>query len=763
MVWRDVEMTAVIEAGTVEYTGRAFHQDAMEAMGGDIVRGLIETITNSDDAYAALETGRVGKITVEVEHRRNQSWRVITRDRATGMSADVMIERITRLGGRTSGFEAGEDRRGNLGRGAKDLAAFGDVTFASICDGHYAELALLFSGEWELRARRRATSEDREALGILRGNGTAVRIDVRSGVRCPQHDNLKRRLATHYQLRDILSDPQRRVELVNLNDGSSQPLTSRYPDIPEVFNGVLEIEGYPGVSAELVIRRHPTRYDAGPNDSGRPNGILIKGRRAIYENTLFRFESDVHAGWFTGRVVCPHIDQLAREYDDRLGRGEEPDPMNPVPIISRRRDGLNPAHPFTAGLRAAVETPLGELVAEESARARRELGNIESSDTREALDRLERLLSRLLTEELRDIEAEELPDYGVGDAPLLEIVPEQAFLYMGEDRTLSVVARAGDIALGDIVEIDSDPAGVVEVLSPSVALRSHTRREDVLVGQIRLRPLIEGESTIITGRLGEREAAALVEVKAPRDDDDPVIELPETLTFERPSYRIGWHRRKRIVLLAPDEVVEAEGPRVRIDSSDPGIVVRTPGAELVRDDEVGFFRADVDVEARLLNATGVITAHLGSLNATAHVAVTRREEGISYRIKLVDEEYGGYRAIVEEEPDERGEPTKYIKIAGRHPALRPYLGDDFGGQNTPIGRSVIAEVVADVTSRLVVTELYRLRGGTEGFDVDRFYREHYKRLLRFLPRFQRIMVGDPGVALSGAMLEPLPLLETAAR
>src|SRR5262245_17707939 len=115
------------ESGRINYTGRAFHQDAMEAMRGDIVRGLIELITNCDDAYASLTAGRRGKIIVEVEHRRNQPWLVTVRDRATGMTAATMKERLGRLGGRSSGFESGESRRGNLGRGAKDLAAFGDL------------------------------------------------------------------------------------------------------------------------------------------------------------------------------------------------------------------------------------------------------------------------------------------------------------------------------------------------------------------------------------------------------------------------------------------------------------------------------------------------------------------------------------------------------------------------------------------------------------------------------------------------------------
>ena len=47
----------------VTYGPRAFKQDATNAMKGDIVRGLIELITNADDAYGEAQHG---KIRVEV-------------------------------------------------------------------------------------------------------------------------------------------------------------------------------------------------------------------------------------------------------------------------------------------------------------------------------------------------------------------------------------------------------------------------------------------------------------------------------------------------------------------------------------------------------------------------------------------------------------------------------------------------------------------------------------------------------------------------
>ena len=112
----------------VEYGGRAFAQDASNAMKGDIVRGLVELITNCDDAYGDVD----GKIRIEVEHRKNKPWKVIVRDRAAGMRKEKMVKAIGGLGGRTSGFEHGKDVRGNLGRGAKDLAAFGPVTFENL-------------------------------------------------------------------------------------------------------------------------------------------------------------------------------------------------------------------------------------------------------------------------------------------------------------------------------------------------------------------------------------------------------------------------------------------------------------------------------------------------------------------------------------------------------------------------------------------------------------------------------------------------------
>jgi hypothetical protein len=612
--------------GRVIYGGRAFHQDATEAMGGDIVRALIETITNSDDAYV----DKPGKIRIEVEHRRGP-WKVITRDRATGMSAARMEEAIAQLGGRTSGFEGGADVRGNLGRGSKDLAAFGPVDFESICAGEYTHMRLESDGNYTLDPSTAATSKNRERLGIPRANGTVVTIHSMENIRCPQHTKLVDKLSRHYQLRDIMADPNREVALVDLNKNTSDVLRFSFPKLPVVLTTELPIDGYPEATVGLTIFRNTERYDDPPSDPLRPAGLLIKGRRAIYENTLFRFETNPFAGWFSGRVECPYIDELAAEYDRRLLAREPQDERNPIPIITRRRDGLQRTHPFYKALAAAVEKHLGQLVAEEEKKSREHV-SIESSRLRKLLDGLGRDLSKLVDEDLREIDEEGLLGSEVPgpNLPPVRLVPEEAVLYMGEDKTVSVMV--GPSLCASEVTVQCEPAGVVEILDgASVSLAPHKKRPDLLAGQIHLRPLLE-DQTLLTATCGAQSAVALIEVRAERVIEEVELRPVERFQFERDNYRVAWTRKKTIRMFAPLADIALYGTDASVSSSDPGVVVRKGRVRLSLDEELEQYVAEVTVEARALSSQSMLTAKLGDLTATCRVVVTKEEEGPSKKL-----------------------------------------------------------------------------------------------------------------------------------
>jgi hypothetical protein len=699
-------------------------------MRSDIVRALIETITNSDDAYGE----NTGKIRVEVEHCRGP-WRVITRDRAKGMRAGDLENKIVRIGERTSGFESGASVRGNLGRGAKDLAAFGRVVFESICDNRYSKLTLETTGDWELDPEKRATSEHRKKLGIPRGNGTVVTMYVDENNRCPRHDRLTRMLSTHYQLRDIFSDPSREVQLVALGKAAPTVLRYTYPKLPEVFSGTLSIENYPDAKAKITIYRNKERYDEPSTEPGRPIGLLIKGRRAIYENTLFGFENNPHAGWFTGRVDCPYIDKLAREYDEKLEGGQKPDPSNPMPIIRRGRDGLYQRHPFYKALAAAVERPLGELVAMEEAKAR-EHATHETVRMRRTLDMLGRDLARLIDEDLKEIEEEGLSGDEEG-VPPIRLIPPNVVLYRGEDKTITVRVRS-DLNL-DKVDVELEPLGVVELINgANVRLNPHKTRKDILMGQIQLRPIVEGQEALLTVRGGGHSEVGMVEVREERTTELVEVEPPDSLQFERDSYRIAWTKKKQIQLVAPAEVIAKEGRAVRVTSSDSGVVVLGVGGMFELDDEFDYYVAKVVVDARTLGSKAKLTAELGSALATCNVVVARDEGGPNIRIQIVDEEAGHRRALVDREGD-----RILMKIMGRHPAIRRYLGPapDFPYQERTVSKALVAEIVAGEAARMVMERRFHSAAGEGLMDAASLYVEHSRYMNKYLVRCHGALVG----------------------
>ena len=716
------------EARRVEYSARAFQQDAQAAMRGQLERALIELITNSDDAYR----GDKGKILVEV-HRASGPFTVVTRDRAVGMSAEELERKIGQLGGRTSGFEEGERVRGNLGRGAKDLAAFGKVVFESIKEDTYSVLTLHPSGTCEPDKSRVADKETRERLHIPRGNGTVVTMHVEPRFRCPQHTKLRERLSKHFQLRDILSDPNRSVLLT---DGGDRRDVVRHatPDLEVVLETELEIEGYPDARAQLTVHRNGERYDNAPSDPYRPEGLLLTGRRAIYENTLFGVERNPYSGWFSGRVECEYIDYLVDEHDQRLERDQERGLKNPIPIISRTRDGLMHEHPFYEALKAAVDGPLRELVAKEEERSRGSRAR-ESAQMRKSLDSLGRDLGRMLSEDLREIDAEDFVDTTEGEAPPdLKLVPEgDLVVYMGEDKTVGIQVRS-DLNV-DHVDATVEPDGVVEIAGEKrIQLSPHRNRSDVLTGSVKLRGVLSDANTILTVRAGDKTAMALVEVRPPRETEEVGV---ETLQFERQNYSVRWGREKVLRILAPADIVAAQGKDVRVISGHEGIVVLDGIVHLELDEEFEHYVGEVRIEGRSLSAHTTIRAQLGEHSASSRVRVANDGDDRKITIKLQDEEAGALRAIVD-----RSQDGCLIRIMARHPVTKRFLGSapDFPGQDNADARTLLAEIIAGEITRVFVEEKLSNARDDEMFDAAVVYFEHTRQFKKYLARCSRLLV-----------------------
>ena len=182
-------------------------------MGGKIVRGVVELLTNSDAAYARIGSDQQRQhrpISINVN---NIDRYFEIKDRAEGMSPETVEEKFTE-GGATS--EVGH--RGYFGLGAKDCAVFGSLELHTIDgQGEYSTVRIPSNFRGCTRSHRKAKPEDYEKLhGSPRKRpGTAIRIYVnsleRGGARIPRFETLRNNLRTHYALRSLVG--RNRVQL----------------------------------------------------------------------------------------------------------------------------------------------------------------------------------------------------------------------------------------------------------------------------------------------------------------------------------------------------------------------------------------------------------------------------------------------------------------------------------------------------------------------------------------------------------------------
>jgi hypothetical protein len=724
-------------SGGYHYTSRAFGQDSAEALGRDLVRGIIELATNSDDAYARL--GTRGKIWIGVGHTRNtDTYPLIVRDRAGGF-AD-MHRALMSIGERTSDFESGAAVRGNRGRGAKDLAGFGEAIFESIHEGRYSKVTLTREG-WEREAERDVTREDRQRLHVPRGGGTQVTVNVERSVRCPRHDRLAQAIAHDFQLRDIMADPDREILLAKLNDPETPTDRLRYEvdwdSLPDLVDTEIEVPGY---ERRVRVRawRLPDRCDQGPSERTRPSGLLLCGRRAIYDNTLFRFEGVPYAGWVAGRIEAPEIDDLTRAFDD-VDEGDEQHPdSNPIPIISRRRQGLATDHPYTQALTEAVEAVL-EPIMEELEEAERERSReLESAETRRELDRLGKEAAKLMQQSLRELEEEEDPAHRPGALPSIAIVPNPLRIEVGETRTLSVICDRTHLEEGDEISLTVEPTGIVQLPSDPVRLGPHRDREDALSAQVRVEAL-EVDECLIEAAVNGRSEVAEVRVVEP---EEPEITIPERMEFERERVKVGLGKKRTIELRAPTELVAEHGSLVELRSTDAGLVLRRSNTELEHDPDLGYSVAKVSIEGRALGARGKIEARLGPELAEISAQVAERDDGVpELRIEFSDERPTAFRAYFDP-PDPRDDGSQTLKILVRHEAIKSVLGEDLSGADDPRWKILLAEIVTEAMVRRLMAKRYPVPQRVEAAQL---YRDNAQWMSRLLPRMQRIVLRGPGL------------------
>ncbi len=736
----------------IEQSERGLRQTTEGAMGNDILMGLIELITNSDDKYG----DQTGSILVRFpKPAADGSWEVQVSDKAGGIDFADVEEKLLKQGGRTSGHEKGEAKRGNRGRGAKDLCHFGQVRWDIFKGGKYYWLELNRNGVGPMSEKPQRADGMYDVLGFPHGKEGVVATIIcdRSRISRPRRDSTKRRLEYAVQLRNIMSNSKRKVKL----EYGDEPALNLHYEPPRRVNVHpevdLEVKGYPGM-AHVVVEEVSEPFQENPDDPCRQGGLLIRSGHAVHEATLYKFESNPYAGYFLGSVWWETIDDLSRTFDDREDRGLPVDPANNMQIIKADRRGLNYQHPAAQALKSAVESVLVPHFDRKAAELN--VGGKESAESKQRLAGLAKIVAKFQASKAEEMEFELTQSSSQGvdltpEVPLLEVIPPRKVLEIGKVHTFSVRLR-GDAIPSSMEEseaalaVAAEPEHCVQLSGASVTLRPDKRLERRLTGTFTVTGKAEGSAIIEVTVPGLASTIATIELIEP----EVVLPPPAPLTFEfeRPSYRIAAGKTKRLLLLAPRAAVEKHGPDAIVTSSDMrGVLIRHGSIVLEPSPDGDWYQAVVEAEGRQHGAKTIITARCGSgpLKAETSIEVRRDQSGPTPpEIKFAALQ-SQVRGLFE---TDEATGTVTITVNSGHPGVRRYFGPppEFKRQDTVEARLMIAEIVADLT----VLDTLRKQLKQQPIPIDQAYIRRYRMLHELLPLCHASQLGEAELSSGSA-------------
>jgi len=668
--------------GRVEYGARAFEQDASLAIRGDVIRALIELVTNADDAYGAEE----GDIWVRVtpwDGDDDFTTRIDVQDAARGLSAKGLKDAFAVLGGQRAVDDGAVEARGLLGRGAKDVASLGRVVFSAIRDGKYSRLRLESTGDWKLTAIDvPATEEHYQELALEPGaNGLTASLFVAPKFTVPPRNRLLDKLTRHAQLRDLII---RRPVYVQDSRGAgvTTRLEGHTPVGEIVIDTELQLDGYEPV--HLTVRRLPQRCSGQVNEFS-DQGLLVRSGVTTFQNTWFELDPRPESAYFAGYVDAPQIATIIRAYDNGEKIG------GPTRLLSRDRDGLAKNHPYRKELARAVTReaqPLFDALSKQL-----DAGKKQGEKLSRAFKVASEALKDQLNAALEEIEEE---DTGGGNDPdptaVLTVIPPRLILAPGETATMSV--RCTDKTVESLyvgIEHQTSDDVLASAAASEDGWAAH-KRLDVVVSHIYLDAgLTEGTATILVEAAGHTARAQLVVTQTQPGTEQP----PTSLEFTTARATISPTRGRRLELRAPVNHV-GEGVSVWFEGSG---VSQVPDAVTLTAEPGGrWAQASVRCVAGQQPGSGVVHARLDEDEATCDITVAERPGGIG-GLGLTFE-LNGHRS-----PNRRigliAVPGQIeIQVYANHATFNGIFGtydeeaSKFSNEDSPQARAILAEVVA---------------------------------------------------------------------
>lgn len=676
----------------VTYTDRGFAQDAEQAMRGDVIRGLIELITNCDDAYGS----RSGNIRIIVTRPSDLKdfLKIAVSDQAKGLTPSEMEKAFTFLGTETSGFADGESVRGLFGRGSKDTAWFGRTIFEAIKDGVFSEFVLNRDGKGTIDDRA-ATAEDYSRLNLNQAeNGLTACMQVSpQRAKVPDIAKLTDRLSRHVQLRQLnLKNVVRIAELKNGKLTKQAPIVWELPNSEEIFNEEIEIKSY-NTKARLTIRKLAQRINEAVNDYSY-NGIEVRGKRASYMNTSFGLVG-TGVGFITGVVECPNIDELIRQYDVHESSGI-PDPSNPVRMITRDRNGLAENHPFVKALTVAVLEKLKPIVDSLEPKP----SDTGGTELKKDLDRLARMLGELMKQDLDegDDDVSITGNLPTIDRPIV-VIPPISRGAIGSNKSFTILIYKAFAGNGVTLQLNNENCSVLLVPTQPTA---HSIFENIMVAHARVGLKVLGSTRATFTANSDNSVSGAAEILV-HNDPTPEEVPPAEFMWKNSAMSVTVGKERTLTLMAPIEVAPG-GTLLATVEIDGACVSLIENKVMLSLNAKGWLTGRVRVKGAKTGSQVNITATSGTKVAKGTIKSTLPSPfaGPNFELKLEPLDEGPNRGRIIEV-----ENGRQMLVWTKHPAISTYLGNlnedgAYTNEHEPDTKAALAETIASIAADYVL-------------------------------------------------------------
>jgi len=635
---------------------------------GSPLKALAELIINSEDSYYRLEQAGLpasGLIQVGYWKRTERGHETVrafsVQDYAEGIPFESLDEKFGRYGADTSGHS----RRGYFGQGAKDalcmmrnglvLTVHGqrvslcrfktenDVPKYLVCDEASAEAAL-----------KEFNEQIKGATPLDKGqNGTLVYFEIPASQHAPRIKTVRESLESFSMLRKLLSDPKRRLQLIDHDTGEVTELKAPALEGELLLNESISLRfASMPVGVELSVYRANRDLNQQPGER-RDGGLLVVDENdAVLDLTLFGYEYESSAARLFGEARIAGFKPLFRK-DGTL--------------IMESREGLDYNHPFNRLLRQRIRESLAKVLERLEKEALPGVARID-----ERLDRRFRTAFSRINLLMRN---ETDRSFGEGQLPLMSPVPENGLSFsmpevtveVAQTRRVHLLVDVSKIPPGSLIQLTADnpslelePAGSIEV--PTGIPMENPFSAPVLVGGRQAG--IEATVTAVFASLSARLHVKIVEEK--------LIAPVSGFGFVPDSIRIHERGTGRLRLIADTQSV-SPGAEVRVESDNPNVRIVGPETTFrVPMPSTGTLsRLLVTVEGLKAGERGLVRATCEGKEAVARVYVSERlTHGGLFR---------GYSLDFHRDPRQRSSFDRQTGITYVHmaaPVLKNYFGEN---------------------------------------------------------------------------------------